>query len=994
MSLELVGREVIPNTYISKIILSQGAQSFHGEAHVYIRDHILEDLGKPLWSDNKQILNRLKFMFMSIEGEALITSVSSGYYNLMDLMKLQADNPFQVHTQYRDVSVCKKISLGVNIFYKTVFKFTISNFSQNQAIFCCAYMEGSLSSMTDSSIDRFMVDLKGPTASEYVIRDSDIAFSSNVFIKQNGQQYAGPVHYHPSTGYMEGAVHSDESHGTLRRESISNFKIVNNINFTLKPKTAVIKPRYSPTTRLWGSFKKNGGVAGVFGVNYENILIRKTKYGHALMNLNNSDLQDFIDNIKIKLFAIIRHKINKKHSKVLDSKQIVRSFTDNMGAFKEAFVVSKTKDKSSVVFVDDLRSSSGLEIIDHNEIFTEDVTSETLKSAIKQVPLKTNGSRGIRFYQFDDNDVSFGDYTYELDLKFRDPTIEYVDNMIKEARDGLSSIKNYLNRILSKDNYDHHMGAIRSSFVDEELLFYGNNVESAPWIKVVKNYSKYNELFYELTQEQVDFLLYTAAPKVHPKTATLNSIKSFIEHYQKLLNKLYKHFDISTTKLTSSRSSSESKSFKDPRTNMIDISYKFKNHMHYEDTFAFYNYFSGLSEDDEMLYLSKETVGSRMALDRQQFGTNDTLLSNPIVSPISVQRNNDIIQLDYTNFSDDYIRKLNAFFRNVVIEKIPEEPPPFIEEVTVEPEPELDIHIPVTDILGEDTKLAETVSEYDICGSKFGISSEKVVVQEAAWFGSGMSATTMPDYGEYGIVPEAAITGVSEPTFEKSRWVGKIERFINVLVNYYTIHKIQVLDGFIDGYLEDWRDLTPEDLSGDKEFICKIKHIGPGWEFDETALQKATKLPTSVNKYFYISNSFSGVIGVDDEAEIEEETMVEQYSARIMNSLSYDLHLTTSNIIKQNITVDSKMTDPVEIQNLNDAEDITELDSYATNILGSFLEDDAGEDIEPSAPADSFGLTGGDPDALPVASSVPTDPTTGVSTSGGGDMGTVGGGGY
>ncbi len=944
MTTEFVGLEAIPNTYISKVIINKGQfGSYYGEAHVYVRDFAGED--GFLWSGSQAILERMRFMFMSVEGDGNINNVTSGFYNLSDLMKLPNLATNGTTIQYRDVKICKRFTRGADVFYKTVFKFNINPWTLNQAIFCCLFMKSPTFSGQNSIVNQYTMDLKGPTTSEYILKGGSIGFASNVFIKENGEQWPGPVHFHPSSGYMKGAVHTEETHGIVRKQAIPNLKIINNINFNFNLKTALNKPRYTPATKLWSTFTNAGGVSGVFGINYKNILIRKTKYGHSLMNLENADLLSFVDKMKVNFLAIKRHKVKiskNKKSKVLESRQIINSFTDDFGNFKEVIILSKDAGPNRTVFLDNLRSAEGLEIVDENEIFWSDLETGEIKSAIKEIPLSVKKAEGMKFYQFEDYEIttnSFGDYSYQVMVRFKDPTIEYVNSMVKEARDGLSSLKNYLIRILSENNYDYNMNGLKGSFIEKERQLYINDLTFAPWVSVVKNYCKYLSFLHDLKQDQIEYLINTNSPKIHPKTATLASIKMFIGQYEKVLNKLYKHFDISTAKLTSGRSSDRLKSFKDPRTNIISVEHHFKEIINTKDAKVFYNYFSPngnsvsrapASSATELLFINKPELQARLIRERAKFGA---AVSTKIISPLSVQRGNHIIAINKNLYAEEYIRQLNLFFKNIILQEIPQDPV-VIEETTPEPVVSLDIHIPSKEILGDDTKFSNVESQEDICMKQFDAKSPQSYAQHAAVQAAAGENKAIPDSLVRAFV---MATGEDLPdAFAETEWVGKPEEVINVYVNHHMIHTVEVLDNFMEGYLDNWREITDEDLSGDREFLCRIKHIGPGWPVSGSPLERATKLPTSVNKYFFLSTSPDELTKVDS-AGTKQPTR-DRYNVSIIDSLQYNIHLSTSNIIKQNIKTDTAKSTFVTPENLNEEENITDIPRYATNILRSFDE--------------------------------------------------------
>ena len=49
--------------------------------------------------------------------------------------------------------------------------------------------------------------------------------SGYFYYPETNKEYAGPVHQHPGSGFMEGSKHSDVSHSKLRYVSEENYKL-------------------------------------------------------------------------------------------------------------------------------------------------------------------------------------------------------------------------------------------------------------------------------------------------------------------------------------------------------------------------------------------------------------------------------------------------------------------------------------------------------------------------------------------------------------------------------------------------------------------------------------------------------------------------------------------------------------------------------------------------------------------------------------------------
>ena len=95
--------------------------------------------------------------------------------------------------------------------------------TNNITLYAAVYLDGL--SFTNPSLNRFY----GPMASELVLRNGLVNRVSGYFyFPDTNKEYSGPVHYHPSQGYMIGSTHEQfkgYSHRKLRYVQVENTKI-------------------------------------------------------------------------------------------------------------------------------------------------------------------------------------------------------------------------------------------------------------------------------------------------------------------------------------------------------------------------------------------------------------------------------------------------------------------------------------------------------------------------------------------------------------------------------------------------------------------------------------------------------------------------------------------------------------------------------------------------------------------------------------------------
>jgi uncharacterized membrane protein YgcG len=752
----------------------------------------------------------------------------------------------------------------------------------------------------------------------------------------------------------------------------------------------------------------------MFGVNYKNIILRHTKYGYNLNNLEDREFRKIINNLRIENLSLIRHKVrtykNKKHlthSKIFESKRIINSYTNNDGTFREARLVkSRTRHYDNLIFPESLISREESRRLQlgglhkRQDIFIEDLAHVYTKSTIKELYL--NMESGMKFYHFTDNqfgEVEKGQFKYEVKLDFIDPTIKYVENLMKEAKLGMESIEGYLDRVLIVDNYDYHLESIRDDFYTEELVLY-DNVDEAPWIKVVKNYVRYLNFFYDLTETETEFLLSTSFSKVHPKVATLGSIKSFISEYRKILKNLYTHFDISTETVTKSRSSNnKSRLKKEPLSNLVSVSKIFKEIVDTKNYKIFYNFFSESEQSDISIY-SRNDLSPRIADERSQYVLSG---SEVIISPASVQSHRKIIDIFSYNlattnpndiFTEEYIRSVNEMFGNVEqkIENltVSVEPPQSYETVHVEQDLPL---IESTKILGDDTKFNQYRDDNDLCQGY----TVNLIETSGFTFDLAESMSLEPVFENMTNVDPVS------PQMEADiiTLIGIKKTAIIPMIKHMNIQKIQILAGFeetSDGHkmtsIPIWRDMTNQDLAeSNLSFFCRIVPLWDGWTDLLSANEafKKTDLPIKVDKYFFISDFFGGL----NTPPGLTPSSLDQYGISVANSLEYNIDLSTSNIVRQNIKVDAEKqpmigAQPPEIQvpfreSINVVGQLGGVGGETTGGVAGFTGSDTNNTGEVTPSANTSGGTSGASSASGGTSG------GGSASSGGGSMSSGGG---
>lgn len=90
----------------------------------------------------------------------------------------------------------------------------------NLSIYAACFLDGL--DLGSDMLNKFY----GPMQGESVYVNGEINEQSGYFYyPETNKEYAGPVHQHPGSGFMEGSKHSDVSHSKLRYVSEENYKL-------------------------------------------------------------------------------------------------------------------------------------------------------------------------------------------------------------------------------------------------------------------------------------------------------------------------------------------------------------------------------------------------------------------------------------------------------------------------------------------------------------------------------------------------------------------------------------------------------------------------------------------------------------------------------------------------------------------------------------------------------------------------------------------------
>lgn len=505
----------------------------------------------------------------------------------------------------------------------------------NIEVFCATYFD-NVSILRESGMDTN--GIRNPTGninSEIIMTNNIVNTQLTVFVGPKNRQYIGPVHYHESKGYMAGAQHSDQPHDKLQTIQVTNFKIKDYREYIYLSPAVQQNTPVSKYSSLSYSINNQGIVNGIFSINFNNIILNDTKYGHFIRSLSKDARMEILSLLRIKNL-----KISRKRVDVEETEKIIETYSG---------------------------PSSAIVQIDNK------------KAMISEVNL--DPTNGIKTYMFSDKHLDrakIGTYKYEIELAFIDPTVKFVENYVAALRKSVSNIKLYYNEINQNKNYNFENDMVRSNFYESSLTNLNTTTSmSTDWVASNEIYVRGMSYIYELTQQQKKYLTYMNSSKLDPRNATIFSIFDFKEKISSLERRVVSLFDLSKTNPTQGNLLSYPK--RATSKNFIFLKKEFSQTIMPSNFIMSYGYISDIGQQYGILNVTKDIFLDRINDEMSKYfhrppNKKDVEQNNnpyyditnlnknkfSYMSPMFLSSQNETLPLD--DIRTINIKKLNNFF--------------------------------------------------------------------------------------------------------------------------------------------------------------------------------------------------------------------------------------------------------------------------------------------------------------------------------------------
>ena len=470
---------------------------------------------------------------------------------------------------------------------ETIFLDTYSAmFSKNEGeikVFSSLYLELSEFIEQNDLILAGPVRKYGAIASDTIIEFGNVNAITTIFVTRDGQQYRGPVHFHPTKGYMAGAQHSSGKHAELEERQISNFKIKDFRKKHYSIPSSIGEQKTSTYSNLNYSVNSRGNVTGVFSINIKNIILYNTNYGFLLRKLSEQAIAENISKLKIKTLSITR-----KRTDVHEEATIVIGAASFTGG-----------------------EVGGISLLPGNPLIND-------ASSLSEIA--TNESN-IRTFQFTDKTLhknSLGKYQYHITVAFTDPTVNFVTELLESLRESERQIKFYYNMLDTNKNYDYKLDRTKQRLFTTQLQSIASieELSTSSWIVANHTYMKAVSYLYNLTEVEKLHLTDSISSKTDPQAATVFSLRHFLEDYTNLVEKCNSFFDFSNTNI---QADSIKKFVTTPNSrNVVFLEHLFKQSVVLSNYVISYDYMK-LDNDNGVLIINKETFEQRAKEEHNKF---------------------------------------------------------------------------------------------------------------------------------------------------------------------------------------------------------------------------------------------------------------------------------------------------------------------------------------------------------------------------------------
>tara|TARA_E500000318_G_scaffold8247_1_gene7484 strand:- start:6720 stop:9665 length:2946 start_codon:yes stop_codon:yes gene_type:complete len=578
MSIEFVGFENLPNAYIKDIMIYDHDQN-NNEIKVTVRVHDLAD--GSIWFDTSEKLQqllRISLIFSTDDDQ--IEDLTNGRISPVSVQdKMTRSVPFEQKTED-------------NLVFEVSFSKIIKKSTSNLSLYSFCFVDKA----QVLEIFGFPISQSyyGPMKSENVFRDQNIVTNTNVFTRENGDYWSGPVHSHQGK-FMIGSYHTETPHENLTRTIVSNTKIKDFRNLQGK-KGGLTFGQETFISDLSVSYNSDTDINAMFMLNVKTLLRDNTKYGSFLNRATRDIVSTILNDFKINILTLQRIRIQgydqslrlrtrkRTAQKVFSRKNIVKSFDIN-GSLRNMTRLERNGSFDVVESELPATPPTGVVLRNRTQILKEDVANFKKISMISE--LFFDYGQEIRAFQFNDYEMTSGtrgEYQYKMELQFTDPIYKFLSELISSMKQDLSTINSYVGYVSR----------------NRDLALAGINTRS-----LVDSFVKYYSYVYEISDLTKQSISFKYLNMLAQKSVSISSAKEFQREYYNLYTVFLRFLDQNPERLIHNKER-VSISAKNQTTNTIRIEKTFDKIVIPSSNEVGFAYMNGESRPSMKVYSKRE----------------------------------------------------------------------------------------------------------------------------------------------------------------------------------------------------------------------------------------------------------------------------------------------------------------------------------------------------------------------------------------------------
>lgn len=570
MKLASVGLDNLPNVYIDSIAMINTSTMADSGIKTEIEITIHDSVNKH-WSSDPLLLKFMRIIVVQSTSAMFSAELTTGNLILDPKVMSMSENYTTDSVQYKVIDIKGNLNSEVHkdsanndiLVYRFKAGFNSHSRPYHLNYYVAAYIDiqSVMGSYNVASSPHSSKALVGPVSSESVLSAGNVVRNTNMFLLPTGEVWTGPVHRHPNQGYMAGSKHRSAAHSSLEQIEVRNTKIKELTKKNYKNKALVGMNNFKALfSNLYISRRKDGTNRGLFMMDMESFIVRKTKHGKSLMNLDKDLFDSYLRSVRLSKITIERIAVRKGSPKFNKKKEIVSSKDNEAGSLIGTLLMNKRGDSLQIPLKDIMINKKQMKNGDSVEDFLYEGT-------LKELYLFGNNIRSFEFADYSAARGGNGDVVYSVSIKMIDRSTAFVRNILKEMTSVYNRYQNYLESAASIRNYSFKMNRPKASFIKQQNEDFAidaefNRLKQAPWIRAPEIYVKYLAMIKNIPKEESTQLKEEIYGMVNPTDFKIQNARKFSRDFRILISKYIEFFDVKGVTLAKTSSKTSTKSSK------------------------------------------------------------------------------------------------------------------------------------------------------------------------------------------------------------------------------------------------------------------------------------------------------------------------------------------------------------------------------------------------------------------------------------------------